>query len=416
MFRKTVVPSLAVAALAACGGGGETGGGWAGTASDSAGVQIVANPTTPMWPDGEGWRVEEMLRIGEPAGDPEYQFGQIAGVAITSAGQVLVMDQQAQELKVFGADGTWVRTIGEPGNGPGQFGPQAGPVLVGRGDTVLVPDLGNQRVSLFLPDGESLGSFRSGFESGIPIRWEMTRDGTPVTQLRAFTLPGQAADPADTMDVIVKRTYDGAVTDTLFRVPAGKTFSFAGGAPEFHFFSPEPMWTLARDGGLVLGVNNVMSFRVFGPDGELRRIVRMPVEPKTVTEEDESIFVETLERLWNQAGVPPEAIAQLKQGVSFEDRFPAYVQVLAGPAGSLWVQRIIRPTDLSAEEKEDFNPLQNLGSPEWDVFDGEGRYLGVVEMPFHFQPTAFAGDEVYGVWRDDLDVQYAMVLRIVGVD
>jgi len=356
------------------------------------------------------------LRIGEPAGDPEYQFGQIAGVAMTSAGQVLVMDQQAQELKVFGPDGAWLRTIGEPGSGPGQFGPQAGPVLVGRGDTVLVPDLGNQRVSLFLPDGESLGSFRSGFESGLPIRWEMTPDGTPVTQLRSFTLPGQTADPADTLDVIVKRTYDGTVTDTLLRVPAGKTFSFSGGAPEFHFFSPEPIWTLARDGGLVLGVNNTMSFRVFGDDGALRRIVRMPVEPKAVTEEDETIFVETLERLWQQAGVPPEAIAQLKQGVSFEDRFPAYVQVLAGPAGSLWVQRIIRPTDLSAEEKEDFNPLQNLGSPEWDVFDGEGRYLGVVEMPFHFQPTAFARDEVYGVWRDELDVQYAMVLRIVSVE
>jgi hypothetical protein len=244
----------------------------------------------------------------------------------------------------------------------------------------------------------------------------MTPDGTPVTQLRSLNLPGQAGGPADTMDAIVERAYDGTVTDTVLRVPFGKTFSFASGTPEFHFFSPEPMWALTRDGGIVLGVNDAMSFRVFGPDGALRRIVRMPFEPKPVTEEDKSIFLDTLERLWGQAGVPGEAIAQLKQAVSFEARFPAYVQALAGPGGSLWVQRILRPSDLSAEEKEDFNPLQNMGSPDWDVFDGEGRYLGVVGMPFHFQPLGFSGDDVYGVWRDELDVQYAMVLRIVGIE
>lgn len=415
MFRNIAVPGIVLAlALSACSGDrGEAGGDWAGTVTDSAGVRIVANPTTPMWAESEGWTVEEALRIGKPAGEPEYQFGLISGIGMTSGGEVLVMDQQGQELKVFGPDGTWVRTIGDGGSGPGQFGPQAGPVLVGRGDTVLVPDLGNQRVNLLAADGEYLGSFRSGFEQGLPIRWEMAPDGTPVTQLRPFTLPGQASDPADTMDLIVERAYDGTVTDTLFRVPAGKTFSFASGAPEFHFFSPEPMWAITRDGGIVLGVNNVLSFRVFGPDGELQRIIRLPVEPREVTEEDRTIFLETLERLWGQAGVPGEAIAQLKQAVSFEARFPAYVQALAGPGGSLWVQRILRPSDLSAEEKEDFNPLQNMGSPDWDVFDGEGRYLGVVGMPYHFQPLGFSGDDVFGVWRDELDVQYAMVLRIL---
>jgi hypothetical protein len=418
MFRQIAVPGFVLAlALTACSGAGdEAGGDWAGTVTDSAGIEIVASPTTPLWAEGDGWTVEEALRIGKPAGEPEYQFGLISGIGMTSGGEVLVMDQQGQELKVFGPDGTWVRTIGDAGSGPGQFGPQAGPVLVGRGDTVLVPDLGNQRVNLLSPDGDQLGSFRLGLERGIPIRWEMTPDGTPVTQLRSLNLPGQAGGQADTMDAIVERAYDGTVTDTVLRVPSGKTFSFASGTPEFHFFSPEPMWALTRDGGIVLGVNDAMSFRVFGPDGALRRIVRMPFEPKPVTEEDKSIFLDTLERLWGQAGVPGEAIAQLKQAVSFEARFPAYVQALAGPGGSLWVQRILRPSDLSAEEKEDFNPLQNMGSPDWDVFDGEGRYLGVVGMPFHFQPLGFSGDDVYGVWRDELDVQYAMVLRIVGIE
>jgi hypothetical protein len=47
------------------------------------------------------------------------------------------------------------------------------------------------------------------------------------------------------------------------------------------------------------------------------------------------------------------------------------------------------------------------------VFDGDGKYLGVVTMPLRFQPRILLGDKIYGVWRDDLDVQYVMRLRIV---
>ncbi len=415
MYMRMIAGCAAALALAACSGGGDAGGdGWAGTMTDSAGVTIVANEGAQMWSADGGWKVEEVLRIGTPEGAAEYQFGQISGIGTASDGSILVMDQQGQELKVFGPDGAWVRTIGEAGNGPGQFGPQAGPVLVGRGDTVLVPDLGNQRVNLLTPGGEILGSFRLGLEQGIPVRWDMTTDDSPVTQLRALNLPNQAG-PADTMDAIVTRAYDGTIRDTLVRVPAGKTFSFGSGQPVFRFFSPEPIWTMTGDGGIVLGVNNAYTFRVFGADGQLSRIVRMPFEQQAVTEEDRTLFVETLERLWGQAGVPAEGISMLKQGISFEDKFPAYAQALAGPAGSLWVQRIKRPSDLTPEEKAAFNPLQNIGSADWDVFDAEGRYLGVVTLPVHFQPIGFEADRIFGVWRDDLDVQYVMVLRVLGL-
>ena len=50
-----------------------------------------------------------------------------------------------------------------------------------------------------------------------------------------------------------------------------------------------------------------------------------------------------------------------------------------------------------------------------DLFDAEGRYLGTVTMPDRFTPMRFIGDLVYGVWRDELDVQYAVRLRIGGM-
>jgi hypothetical protein len=36
-------------------------------------------------------------------------------------------------------------------------------------------------------------------------------------------------------------------------------------------------------------------------------------------------------------------------------------------------------------------------------------------MPQRFSPRLFHGDRIYGVWRDDLDVQYVMRLRIRGI-
>jgi hypothetical protein len=387
---------------------------WGGTVTDSAGIQLVSNSASPIWGESEAWTLEDVVTIGAAEGDPEYQFGQISGVGIASDGRFVVSDLQGQHVKVFSPDGTWERTIGEPGSGPGQFGGQAGPILVGRGDTILVPDVQNQRVNLLTPDGEDLGSFRIGFESGVPIRWEMSDGDQLVTQLRQLNLPNSPGEP-DTLDAIVVRGYDGAITDTLFRVPAGKTFSFSGGQPEFHFFSPEPIWALTPGGGILLGTNNEYRFMFHDAAGSPSRIVSLPFEPPMVGEEDKAIFVSTLETLWGEAGVPPQGIEQLKSGISFEDRFPAFAQALSGPNGSLWVQRIRPLSEMSDEEKESFNPLQNIGSAQWDVFDAQGRYLGIIEMPFHYQPLGFDGDRVLGVWRDDLDVQYVRVLRVAGM-
>ena len=62
-------------------------------------------------------------------------------------------------------------------------------------------------------------------------------------------------------------------------------------------------------------------------------------------------------------------------------------------------------------------PMENYNCRvlEWDVFDAAGKYLGMVTMPPKFAPRMIWGNQIYGVWRDELDVQYVVRLRIVGV-
>ena len=98
--------------------------------------------------------------------------------------------------------------------------------------------------------------------------------------------------------------------------------------------------------------------------------------------------------------------------MSFAEFFPAFSTFEIGYEGSLWVQPVRSPADLSDEEIQRYNFVEDFGASGWDVFDRSGRYLGVVTMPPRFQPRLFHGDEIYGVWRDDLDVQYVVRVRV----
>jgi hypothetical protein len=59
-------------------------------------------------------------------------------------------------------------------------------------------------------------------------------------------------------------------------------------------------------------------------------------------------------------------------------------------------------------------PRGEWGAREWDVFDSDGRFLGVVTLPHLFSPKLFRGEKIYGIGRDELEVQYVVGLRIVG--
>jgi len=408
------IPAALMAA--ACGGAGADAP-WLGTIADSAGIQIVRNPATGMWAPDQVWSLVEELRIGTAEGDPDYQFGNIlpaGSIAIASDGRIVVLDAQGQHLKVFTPDGKYERTIGGPGGGPGEIGQATtgAAVLIAPGDTVFVADGGNQRVSLYTMDGTFVRSFPLTFAEGFALRWESTADGRILAQMRRVGFPGSTAPP-DSMDAITVRKLDGSVGDTLMKVPSGKSFSFTGGAPEWHMFVPEPVWALWGD-RFLYGVNNQYRIGVHGADGRLERVLEKPFTLDPVTEADQQTLLDGFRKIFKSQGVPPQFEAQLLARVHFASDYPAFAQMLGGPDGSIMVQ-LVRPiATLSAEEQKGFDLLGgSLGSRQWDVFDREGRYLGVVEMPLNFQPVQFSGNKVYGIQRDELDVQYVVVLNVV---
>ena len=141
---------------------------------------------------------------------------------------------------MFSSNGTYEQTIGRAGDGPGELGAAAGALFVGPGDTLLVPDLGNQRVNRYAPDGTSLGSFPLRIEQGIPMSIVATRTGVVAEQVRPISLPDLPA--RDGLDVIVTLATDGSVIDTLMRFASRSEHRQRRRAgSKGRLFAPEPV-------------------------------------------------------------------------------------------------------------------------------------------------------------------------------
>ena len=401
---------LVLSACDALAGGPE----WMGTSVDSAGITMVSNPESSMWRDGDAWTLEEDLSIGTVAGEPEYQFGQIGGFDVDAAGNLYVLDIQAQEVRVFDAQGGYVRTLGGPGGGPGEIGMPAVGIFIRPDGTVAVPDIGNQRVNLYDADGNPAGENALDLTGGIPLRWSLFTDGRLMAQLRGLDIPG--IDALEGGDPIVIYGADGSVEDTLMTLPKGESIELSNpNAPQIKLFVPEPLWDMADDGTIFTAMNDDYRVKVHSADAAVTRIITKPFERKPVSEMEKAAIRSAVEEQMVTLGAPPQAVQVIMQGLTIGDYYPAFGLLGAGPSGSVWVQRIKSAADMAEGEAEDFN-IQNVGSPEWEVFDAEGRYLGVVVLPDRFTPAMITEDLVYGIWLDELDVQYVKRLRIVRPD
>lgn len=363
---------------------------------DSAGIEIVES-ASPRWGPGEGWRVREtpQLTIGDVEGDPRYELFRVAGAIRLSDGRIVVANGGTLQLRVYSASGEHLRDLGRRGSGPGEFG-WIHEVWRGQGDSVMVFDAAQRRVSIFDPQGDFDRSFQLEVveEYGVPSIAAHFSDGTLIS-ISAAGLPVPAAtgmistsmfsgepgivdgatwlltryDPAGTFlnelgTVMESRRWNHAMTG----VPQSMYLPFSVGAPIF----------AAGGGTLYLGDGSAFEVSARTSAGELARILRWSGSPREITRDDVARYRgTTLESIPNEN--QRRARERWLDAVPFPDRMPTYQGLLVDALGHLWVEQYRAPWE---------------DRPRWWIFDPDGAWLGEVETP--------AGFTIHEVGRDYL--------------
>lgn len=100
------------------------------------------------------WTVEELpqFTIGEEGAGSEYQFSRLTAVRRLPDGGVVLANAGSAEVRAFAPDGTFRWSVGQPGDGPGDFRSLAR-VEVLAGDTILALDYQGPRLTWIGPDG-----------------------------------------------------------------------------------------------------------------------------------------------------------------------------------------------------------------------------------------------------------------------
>ena len=363
----------------------------------------VSNPPHGLWdarPEAR-WRLVETLRIGSLVADAPDAFGDVASFTLDGLGRFWIGDYEARDVRVFDADGRFVRVVGGPGEGPGEFG-RIGTVGTGPDGHIWVSDSDKGRFEVFDTAGNRLDGYRmpgrfGGFWRGGDFFEPFYAGDSDKRMYRIHRLGASGSlEP------------DGRVFELPEPPPEPPMIEYSDGTSAWHLpapYTPSHDWQIGRNldywwsDGSDLGGRYEIRHVDFASGRTLRTIVRH-YEPVAISDAARIAAVEAvLESVRTDRGLgsarrPSDRAMRVVPRV-----LPPFRSFHVAADGSLWVRRHL------AE-----------GVTGFDVFDGDGRLLGQPELPAGFGSTRVrwvTADRMYAIDTDELGVDYVVRLEIV---
>ncbi len=393
---------------------------------DSAGVTIVET----VAPSAE-WRLsaEPVLQIGVVDGDDAYQFSSIAYAGRLGDGRVVVVDRQSYEIRFFDQTGRHTSTLGGRGAGPGEFRGFAH--VVRAGDSLLVYDAWNRRLVLIGPDAtvvdeqsvQNHPAFASfGLDNNVI---GATADGRVVTALTQNVNPPAVLNTMvygrDTV-AIVGASRNGESIDTIAMVgggeylfhdaasspvgPAGPRSGWSRRGVSFGYY---PYYAILRD-GVAYANGERAGFEVLrlNEAAQANRIMRMVrrTDARAIRVSDVAErYAEWIGGLVRADGDnPAEAMARVRSDFDKLPRdhlVPFIDEMIADSEGRIW-------------QRDSLMPWAPDETPRtWVVYAADGHAIARIVVPSNFRITQIEADHIVGVRRDEADVPFVAVHRIL---
>lgn len=368
-----------VLAAAACGRGPPAG----VTVTDSAGVRITLSRDVQ-----HAFAVVDspaILSLGGPDARGPTQFANVQGVHVDRRGNLWVADGQSDEVRLFHSDGSFWKSVGGRGEGPGEF---MSVRLLGsfRGDSVAVWDDAQGRLTVLDSAGEIARAVTAhGGDAYPPNAFHVFADGTVLTRIRPVVKAG-ALEPGTILPdtaIFARVDYSAAHTEAEGGAPAPK-WLWTGHSTVPIPFTVNPGFDVSGD-EVQTTSGTAFRLRVFR-DGHLVESYGLDRDPAPVTARDRQDYSDMF-----GAGASPRAKEYLSalRDPHVPKLLPAYRSLVVADDGNVWAERYRYGT--------------------FDVYGANRAFLGTVQVPV--QLTQVVGSKLVGVWRDAMNVEYVRIYR-----
>jgi hypothetical protein len=358
--------------------------------------------------------LSQELRLDAPEAAFPDGFGMIQTVRELADGRVVVADPLGMELAVLDLDAGTRVEVGRRGRGPGEYRQPDAVWALPDGSTLLV-DLGNGRLTVL----------DSGFEyaSSMPLILGDPSSSTYVVglpegvdgagRLYVEDKPLFGGAPQDSAAVI-RVGGGGAEMDTIVRVglPGSETRQGSSGGRSLATrslpLSSEDAWGVAPDGSVAVARARDYHLEWIRPDGRIVAGPPVPHDRHPIRRAEKEEWALELQRAggglnsnYNTSnGVTEVTLTRAAafggrldvDRIAFPDRKPAFYadRILVDGLGRAWVRR-----HMPAGEP-----------PTYDVFDGRGERVRVVELPADRRLVGFGAGSLYAVRYDEFDLTY----------
>ena len=384
---------------------------------------------------------EEVFRIGSFDGETWETFGEIAGAAFDAAGNLYILDRQASQITMVDREGNYVRSVGQAGEGPGEFRMPMGFTAMADG-RLVVTDIGHRSYQLFGADGEyermvsmsmEGGMMRMGAISPHPSGTAVVSGGGGgVVAMRGGPGGGEPERPTTRPIDMIGLSGDAIETTTIAEgwrpPPAEAATTMEGGGMRFQMgamprtFEPDLLVGVLPDGRVAYSDSSTYAIKIASSGEGVSTVIRRPFAPEEITErmqeaekdrrlkelsvgEGPRVQMITAGPGGGRQQVSQDAIKQMIQGqieqMTFYPELPVLMAVAASWSGKIWAQR-------RGEEPTEGGPI--------DVLTPAGQYVGTFPMGATEIPAAFGPDGLAAyVETDEFEVPVVVVRRLPPV-
>ena len=339
--------------------------GWKAEVEIVGGVKTIRNPEAPRH-GAFAFDLVEDLAIGEER-DERYFLPGWVSIDIAEAGTIYACDNGNRRVQVFDGSGSFVRTLGRQGQGPGEYSFPSEVYLDQAGDA-------------YIRAGRALVVFdREGvFKKNVPFKTFLsTMILGPGGTIIGTTQPDIRAEGGP-RNTLVQLGPDGELQRTLAVFPA---YGVSPGQMLFHWYSGEIAFCGRLEGSLYYAFS--LDYLIHVVDGEGRELFAFSKTEKSQGISGEEADLTRKDGIWAWFGPGDPKTAPL----DLPGHRPFFKRFLSDDLGRLYVIRS-RPITEKA-----------MTTSEVDVFSKDGIYL--YRMTWPFLPQVIKGGFLYEVRQDE---------------